>query len=275
MSDASQTCRLSVGPRRDGLGLRWGRPGFTLIELLVVIAIIALLVSLLVPSLQRARDLAARALCATNQKSIGTTMVLYANEHDGFLVPGYQPAVGWTGFGAGPAASTFWMGLGQDPQALGHLVAYHGSENILLDPTFSAWGWSDGAQGHFLINGMFKNTQEWLADDTGGNGSLCSYYYRPTPLSSNPTEAQAPQHLQQGRYGGEYAMVACWGTSQWGINANCHKLEGYNYLYHDGHVIWRDDPTAEFYWSPHPSGDSSANYGKSGTDLFWTSADGR
>jgi len=57
--------------------------GFTLIELLVVIAIIALLVSILAPSLRRARDLALRAVCATNQRSIFTGANLYAADYDG------------------------------------------------------------------------------------------------------------------------------------------------------------------------------------------------
>ncbi len=54
--------------------------GFTLIELLVVIAIIALLVSILMPSLSKARELAKRAVCQTNQKGIGTAMALYTGE---------------------------------------------------------------------------------------------------------------------------------------------------------------------------------------------------
>lgn len=53
--------------------------GFTLIELLVVIAIIALLVSMLLPTLARARELARRALCRGNLKGIGTAIEMYKN----------------------------------------------------------------------------------------------------------------------------------------------------------------------------------------------------
>jgi len=58
------------------------RKAFTLIELLVVVAIIALLVSILLPALNRARELAKRGVCGTNIKNIGTAMTLYKGGHN-------------------------------------------------------------------------------------------------------------------------------------------------------------------------------------------------
>ena len=63
--------------------------GFTLVELLVVIAIIALLVSLLMPSLRQARDLAKGAVCMAHVRQIGSGLAMYANDHDAHL-PYYQ-----------------------------------------------------------------------------------------------------------------------------------------------------------------------------------------
>jgi prepilin-type N-terminal cleavage/methylation domain-containing protein len=56
--------------------------GFTLIELLVVIAIIALLISILLPSLSRARELSKRLVCQSNMKGVGTSCKIYSNDNN-------------------------------------------------------------------------------------------------------------------------------------------------------------------------------------------------
>jgi prepilin-type N-terminal cleavage/methylation domain-containing protein len=63
---------------------RASRSGFTLIELLVVVAIIALLISILLPSLGKAREQANRVYCSTNLKGIGFSLQAYQFDYNTF-----------------------------------------------------------------------------------------------------------------------------------------------------------------------------------------------
>lgn len=69
--------------------------GFTLIELLVVIAIIALLLSVLIPSLKRAKEAAKRTLCLFNVKTLTTGLLLYVQDYDGRFPYAWTSDDGW------------------------------------------------------------------------------------------------------------------------------------------------------------------------------------
>ncbi len=77
----------SAGLRASPPAHRPGRRGFTLVELLVVIAILALLLTVLMPSLARVRELAKRTLCMTRLHGIGRGVGTYAADYDGFVFP--------------------------------------------------------------------------------------------------------------------------------------------------------------------------------------------
>jgi len=79
------------------------RRAFTLIELLVVIAIIAILVSILMPALQKTKLIANSTVCTANLRHISLAILAYAAENKNYAVPSQ----------IGPAPRRWWV----DPHA--------------------------------------------------------------------------------------------------------------------------------------------------------------
>src|SRR5438874_10038352 len=138
---------------RTAVGLS-GRGGFTLVELLVVIGIIALLIAILLPTLNRAREAAKQVQCLSNLRQIGLATVSYAGDSRGTM-----PGRGGSGimmFNADPKQTWDWIAWQRKIDPVTGQASTGADQNI----TYSALAKYLGAKYKETTGGLAANTAD-------------------------------------------------------------------------------------------------------------------
>ena len=211
--------------------------GFTLIELLVVIAIIALLVSILLPSLGKAKELARRSMCAMNLKNLGQACLFYREDFD--VLPG-------TGIKYGPTHYYGWhyvlpklgyLDLQQgQPFDLRLIICPSGHEQIMFDDGGGAWTGLDRVLLSYAMNSRVASLDG----------------YDPVREVARPSEQAYFAEVVTGSYMMHYINSPWveWNTWEW-IGDPRHN-DGANIVFVDTHVeYYRNDaipPDASGFW---------------------------
>ena len=223
-TDGNRAC-AAVQPAARRHSARKAR-GFTLIELLVVIAIISLLVSILIPSLKRAKELTKRVICSSNLHQIGVALMTYSADHRGNLPEGGRTA-------AAPYFTDFYS-RGWKRSLYPKYVTV---PEMCYCPS-SGWGpwdgdppskwtpWEHGGEWNAIINYVYTPNQATVWEDDQGN-----------KFPKNAEEADSTGVLMADssvRLDGEVWDV------EYSWNHTLGDPQGGNWMGGDGHVEWRN-----------------------------------
>ena len=196
---------------------------FTLIELLVVIAIIAILASMLLPALNRARDTAKKIKCAGQLKTLGTYLILYTQDCDGYVHEYKTPDPRnryWCDTNSGDSYCVRYLGMKYND--------YLKPGNKLDCPCERADGEKQGIGGWIYINYGY-NIEPWMYKPK------LTMIKKPSTLACYVDCMNAMAVVSwRGRYtGSDWANREDYRGAWWG------HLGGTNIVFFDGHYEWR------------------------------------
>lgn len=213
--------------------------GFTLVELLVVIAIIGILVALLLPAVQAAREAARRMSCSNNMKQIGLAL---HNYHDTYKTLPYGEGAPQTPGSAGRLGAGNWNGPNWRVHILPYIEQGPIYEQLSFAHTFDACrpGFNNAAAGgpNRVLSGYTVAVYRCPSSSLPINGRNVA----PSPTNNNPHNAQLIDYVgvQGSAFDEAFAHNAA--NSPFPTHGACTRQTGYGGIYCSNGVLVPNKP---------------------------------